>query len=217
MPQMTEEQLQEVLRLLAKQQQQQNIERVQAARRAAERQQAIDETPQRKYAIIVAVDDQGGFSKDEKIPWDFPQDLKWFKDRTKNHICVMGRKTYENINARLDGEAVESVLPGRRCFVLTTTVQEYPNATVVKGFLDIENHLTDEDADKTIFIIGGERVFKEGLSLADTVYVTALNSDYSCDKFFPTDYLLEHFYTQKVYKREDATDLRFTIWRRRAR
>lgn len=118
MPQMNEEQLQEILRLLAQQQQHQHIERVQAARRGAERQQAIDETPQRKYAIIVAVDDQGGFSKDEKIPWDFPQDLKWFKDRTEGHICVMGRKTYENINSRLDDKMATSVLPNRRCFVL---------------------------------------------------------------------------------------------------
>lgn len=215
MPQMNEEQLQEILRLLAQQQQHQHIERVQAARRGAERQQAIDETPQRKYAIIVAVDDQGGFSKDEKIPWDFPQDLKWFKDRTEGHICVMGRKTYENINSRLDDKMATSVLPNRRCFVLSNTVQEYPNATIIKGILEIENHLADEDADKTIFIIGGERLYKEGLSLVDTVYVTALNSDYSCDKFFPVDYLLEHFYTDKVYKREDAPELRFTTWKRR--
>jgi dihydrofolate reductase len=240
----SDEQLQEILRILQAQQHRQHIERVQAARRAAERQTAIDEMPRRRYAVIVALDNQGGFSKDNQLPWHFPRDLKWFKDRTDGQIVLMGRTTYENINARLGTKAAtvevehtgqgnehtesadsteqlvatnaESVLPRRRCFVLTSTVEELPNAHVVKTIAEVEHRLTDEDNDKTIFLIGGERVFWEGIALADTVYVTVVNGDYNCDKFFPTEYLMEHFHPYKVYKREDAPELRFTIWKRRA-
>lgn len=224
---MNQEQAQAFMRFIQEQQRQQQVERVVAARQAAEHQQAIDEMPRQKYAVIVAVDNQGGFSKDGVMPWHFPQDLKWFKERTEGHICVMGRKTYETITREtvipqlgdqpdgLDDKTTDtSALPNRRCFVISTTVKELPDATVVKSISDVANHLTDEDFDKTIFLIGGERIFREGIALADTVYVTAMDHDYQCDKFFPTDYLMEHFYTHKVYKREDAPELRFTTWKR---
>jgi dihydrofolate reductase len=47
--------------------------------------------------IIVAVDDAGGFGKDGKIPWHFPEDFKRFKEITKDSVCVMGRNTYEDM------------------------------------------------------------------------------------------------------------------------
>lgn len=189
-------------------------QRVQTARRHAEHQQAIDEEPRLQYAIIVAVDLHGGFAKDGQIPWHFPQDLKWFKKRTKGNICVMGRKTYEDINQRLGDKAKSSALPGRRCFVLSTTLETLPNATVIKTLGEISLHLSDEEREKTIFIIGGNRLFMEGIALAHLAYVTIINNEYGCDKHFPTNYLMEHFYKDKVYKHESAPECRFTVWKR---
>jgi dihydrofolate reductase len=216
---MTEEQYREAYREAIRQAQEQarkaQIERVQAARRAAERQQMLDEAPRRKYAVIAAVDIHGGFAKDGQIPWHHPQDLKWFKNRTTGQICVMGRTTYEDINNRLDGKNATSALPDRRCFVVSSAVEELTNATAVKSIGEVEKHLTDDDLEKTIFFIGGERIFQEGIALADTAYITAINKAYNCDKFFPTKYLMEQFVTDKVYKHNEAPDVRFTIWKRR--
>ena len=47
--------------------------------------------------IIVAVDEDGGFGKDGKIPWHYSEDLKHFKEVTTGHVCIMGRKTYEDM------------------------------------------------------------------------------------------------------------------------
>ena len=47
--------------------------------------------------IIVAVDEHGGFGKDGKIPWYFKEDLKRFKEITSGHICIMGRRTYDDM------------------------------------------------------------------------------------------------------------------------
>ncbi|TFG95158.1 dihydrofolate reductase [Candidatus Thorarchaeota archaeon] len=195
-------------------QHEQQAQRVATARQAAQVQQMIDEMPRRQYAIIVAVDIQGGFAKAGEIPWHYPADFRWFKGRTKNQVVVMGRVTYEDIVKRR-GEFTGNVLSDRKCFVVSNTLTELPHATVVKSVGDVEHHLDNTDEDKTIFLIGGERVFAEGLSIADTAYVTVVNAEHSCDRFFPTDFLMEHFDSDKVYKHDGSPELRFTIWKRK--
>lgn len=207
--------------------QKQRRERVLAKRRWAERQQAIDEMPRQQYAVIVAIDQHGGFAKDGKMPWHYPTDLKWFKNHTQGQIVVMGRTTYEDINARLKKSitdetsteetaptVIEPVLPGRKCFVVSSTLESLPNATVIKHVGDVGAHLEDEDLDKTVFFIGGERIFREGIALANQVYVTVIDKNYACDKFFPTEYLQEFFVRSRMFKNKDAPELRFTIWQR---
>ena len=190
-------------------------ERVAAARRAAERQQAIDEMPRRHVAVIAAVDDHGGFSKNGEIPWYYPDDFKWFKQATANQLCLMGRLTYEDICKRRGDAAKDEVLPNRKSFVMSHSLTELNNATVVTGVLDVESHLGDDDLDKTLFVIGGERLFVEGITRANTVYLTVINKDFSCDKFFPLTYLQERFTIDKMYKCQTSPDLRFLIWKRK--
>ncbi len=48
-------------------------------------------------SIIVAVDEAGGYGKDGKIPWDIPLDRKHFQEVTAGGICIMGRRTYEDM------------------------------------------------------------------------------------------------------------------------
>jgi dihydrofolate reductase len=192
-------------------------ERVAAARQAAQHQQEIYETPRRHYAVIAAVDNTGGFSKDGKMPWSYAEDFKWFKGRTKGHVCTMGRLTYEDIISRNndgDPEAPVVVLPDRQNFVLSRSVDTLPGATVVKSLIEIENHLEEKDAGKTVFAIGGTRVFNEGLALAQTVYLSIIDNDYKCDKHFPVEYLQEHFVKHRMYKHENTPDLRWTVWKR---
>ena len=196
-------------------QQEQKAERVQRAKWAAERQTAIDDEPRLKYAVIVAVDQLGGFAKDNKIPWDFPADRRWFEQRTKDGICVMGKNTYYEINEMLGEKAKESVLPGRKCFVMSNSLTELPNAKVIKSFGDLSQHLDDEEREKTIFIIGGDLLYREGIAIADTAYVTVINDNYDCDMVFPVDYLTKFFYRSKMYKKDEEPKLRFTVWQKK--
>ena len=46
---------------------------------------------------IMAVDEKGGISKGQSMPWPKNSiDLKWFKENTVNNVVVMGRKTWED-------------------------------------------------------------------------------------------------------------------------
>jgi dihydrofolate reductase len=199
-------------------QQQANVEAGKAQQRAYERQQAIDQDPHWKYAVIAAVDLDRGFSKAGEIPWYYKEDLQWFKMITTNHICVMGRTTYEDINKRMGDKAKDSVLPSRQCFVVSSTLkqEDVHNATVIQHCYDVVNHLNFDDIEtKTIFFIGGERIFKEGIALAKTVYLTVVNKTFECDKFFPVEYVEKYFILDKTHQTVGAPDLRFFTYVRK--
>lgn len=166
------------------------------------------------HNIIVAVDLEGGFSKGGKIPWNEPDDLKWFKTTTVGHVCVMGRKTYEDINERMGDRGESQVLPGRQSFVVTSSPLPRNNATVISSLSDVDKYVTLDEINKgkKIFFIGGERIYREAIAKADTVYVTVVNAEVDADLFFPTKYLQTHFRLISAKKHPDAPNLRFTTW-----
>lgn len=185
---------------------------------AQQRQQAIDEDPHWRYAIIAAVDLDRGFSKAGEIPWYYKEDFAWFKKVTTDQICVMGRTTYEDINKRLGEKAKDSVLPSRQCFVVSSTLkqEDVHNATVIPQLYDVVNHVNHDDIEKkTIFFIGGERIFNEGIALANTVYLTVINKTFGCDKFFPVEYVDKYFIRDKMHTTKTEPDLRFLTYVRK--
>lgn len=167
-----------------------------------------------QFAVIAAVDNQRGYSKNGQIPWHFKEDFEWFKKQTMDHACVMGRTTYEDINTRLGEKAKDSVLPGRQCYVVSSTLESLPNATVVRSISEVALKVPVE-YNKPIFIIGGGRLFTEGVALASTVYLTVINESYECDKFFPVEYVLRHFGTPTKYDTPTCDKLRFLIFSRK--
>lgn len=157
--------------------------------------------------IIVAVDSRGGFAKDGRIPWHYKEDFIHFKNTTMNNACVMGKNTYNEINELLGEAAKVSVLPGRKCYVISTTLTELPNATVIKGL--------DEINDDPVFVIGGAQLYKDALRVADTVYLTTISKDFECDVFFDTEYMKHNFHLDSyIYSTHE--DLTITVLRRNA-
>lgn len=147
----------------------------------------------RQVNLIVAVDIQGGFAKQGKIPWNIPEDMKHFKQTTDGHICLMGRKTYQDIIDMRGDKVNNDILPNRKCYVLSNTLQEVQGGIVVKEFNEIEFTTTRDDINKQIFVIGGQKLYEQYIARADMVIMTIINNDYQCDQFFPVDYLAKYF------------------------
>jgi dihydrofolate reductase len=214
---MTEEEFRKLQEEAIRQQQEAHLIIHRAQRQAQERQQLIDAEPRTQYTIIVAVDADGGFGKDGKIPWHYTEDLQWFSKQTAGGICVMGRTTYEDICNRLGDKALGSVLPNRKCLVVSSTLDpaNITNATVIKSINDISMQFDDEDFGKPVFLIGGEQIFRAGLSMADRVLLTVINQSFDCDRFFPTDLLAKRFQVNKVFTTDTTNDLRFVEYLRK--
>lgn len=149
--------------------------------------------------IIVAVDCEGGFGKEGKIPWYLPEDFKHFKELTSGHVCIMGRRTYqEMLDARVARdltkgitEPIDEILRGRQSFVVTSN-QEYqtPGANKVSGLGKLMAVMNTTNDTRKLFVIGGRRMFIEALTWVNTIHMTVLKGDpYDCDVKFPIDVL----------------------------
>ena len=56
------------------------------------------------FNVILAVDSKNGIGKKNTLPWNFSDDLKFFKSMTsfsdfpnKINAVIMGRKTYQSL------------------------------------------------------------------------------------------------------------------------
>ena len=128
------------------------------------------EPKQPSIEIVVATDRNGVIGVDGKIPWDCPEDRKFFKELTEGHVVVMGRKTYESLpeKFKLNG------LPDRENIVMTRNSHNYKNNTNLSFFdtspEDIIDYVISETEGMKIFIIGGEEIYKLWLPYVDVIH-----------------------------------------------
>jgi dihydrofolate reductase len=125
--------------------------------------------------IIVATDPLNGIGIDNKMPWHLPEDLAHFKKTTSGHAIIMGRKTFESI-----GRA----LPNRLNIVITRNAEWKQDGVECVTSLNAAQELA-EKAGKTAYIIGGAQIYQQAMLQADTLIVTEIDKQFTCDAFFP--------------------------------
>lgn len=126
------------------------------------------------YAIV-AVTENWGIGKDNALLFRISADLKRFRELTRGHTVIMGRKTLESLPG---GKG----LPARRNIVLTTdkafTAENVEVANTLMAAVFTAN-------DAEAFVIGGESVYRAFLPACDKVYVTKIYASAEADAFFP--------------------------------
>ena len=126
--------------------------------------------------LIVAKAKDNAIGKNGKIPWNIPEELQYFKEITVNSVVIMGRKTYESIGHPLS----------QRINIVISNTKKYSgeNLYIVSSLndaLELANRY-----DKEVFIIGGERLYKETMDIVDRMYITEVFIDVKeADTFFP--------------------------------
>lgn len=135
-----------------------------------------------RISIIAAMSEQGRvIGRANDLPWSkpLPPDMRRFKELTKGHPVIMGRRTWESIPERF------RPLPGRDNFVLSTMPRaKFPQAWLAHT-LDQAIELAEESAAGEIFVIGGGKVYAEALPKADRLYLTLVDEEPEGDAFFP--------------------------------
>ena len=77
----------------------------------------MTETQKINYIAIAAMAHNRVIGNQGKIPWHIPEDFTHFRETTKGHPIIMGRKTFESIGR---------ILPGRENIVLTRGDFSFP-------------------------------------------------------------------------------------------
>tara|TARA_B100001287_G_scaffold37027_2_gene26438 strand:- start:5221 stop:5730 length:510 start_codon:yes stop_codon:yes gene_type:complete len=134
-----------------------------------------------KVSLIVAMDKNRGIGKNNDLMWHLPNDMRFFKDTTVNHIVVMGRKNYDSIPEKY------RPLPNRRNVILTRNSNFKAKDCDVFNSLDDALGAYEYGSEKTIFIIGGGQIYALALAqeVVDEMYITYVDGDYDADTFFP--------------------------------
>lgn len=126
-------------------------------------------------SLIVARARNGVIGRANGLPWRLPEDLAHFKRTTMGHPIVMGRKTWDSIGRPL---------PGRRNIVVTRNAAWGADGAEPVASLAAALALCGDAS--TVFVIGGEQIFREALPLADEMFVTEIDREIEGDAWFPT-------------------------------
>lgn len=115
------------------------------------------------YAIV-AHDQNRLIGGGNDLLWHLPNDLKYFKERTRGFPIIMGRKTFDSLGRPL---------PGRRNMVVTRQANWTAEGVEVFGSLeDALAALNGADA----FIVGGGEIYRVALPSVDVLYVTEVHT-----------------------------------------
>ncbi|MEV5072014.1 dihydrofolate reductase [Microbacterium sp. LMI12-1-1.1] len=113
------------------------------------------------------------------MPWHVPEDLAHFKALTLGAPVVMGRRTWESFPARF------RPLPGRRNIVITRQEEWADTGAERAGSLEAALAVAAEGRPERIWVIGGGRLFREAIDLADLLEVTELDLEVPGDTHAP--------------------------------
>lgn len=197
-----------------------------------------------EVAQIAAISSNRCIGKDNELPWHISADLQHFKAMTTRQengdssnsnqnnsqnrinervqgIVIMGRKTFESMGSK--------ILPKRFNFIITTQL-DYAEK---KGLVDNENAYVVHNLDdaltqaaslahgahlQTMWIIGGEKVFKDAMMFTDRIELTHVDTEISDgDAFFPE--LASDFVAAKKsetkHDEKSGLDFQFVSYKRR--
>jgi len=132
-----------------------------------------------KVSIIVAVAQNQAIGKNNDLLWHLPVDMAFFKEKTKGHCIITGRKNYESIPAKF------RPLPNRTNIVITRQTDYNGAGAVVVSSLEDALAFAKTTQDEEIFIIGGGEIYRQALPLVDTIYLTRVHHSFDGDTFFP--------------------------------
>lgn len=159
--------------------------------------------------IILAVDENFGIGKDNKLLFHISEDLKHFKKTTLNSIVIMGRKTYESMGG---------ALPKRDNLILTRN-PDY-KAKDAKVFTKKEDILSyvEENSGKDAFVIGGGEIVDIFLDSCDEAILTkVMERVEDCDTYlhnFDQDPDFELVEKSEVHE-EGGTKFVYVTYRRK--
>lgn len=136
-----------------------------------------------RFSIIVAIDNNYGIAKANTIPWKNKSDMNFFKQITYNSTVIMGRNTFESLKKPLANR--NNIVISRQNI---SDIITFPSIFHALNFCEYSKNLKADNYDK-VFIIGGEKIYEEALDkynyLCDKIYVSHIDGNYDCDRFFP--------------------------------
>lgn len=150
--------------------------------------------------LIVACTENRVIGRDRKLPFDIPEDKKWFHDKTAGQVVVLGRICFETWP--------QVLADGRQPVVITR------DHSLARPNVRITNNVSEalavaQDLPGDIMVCGGQRIYEETLPLCDRLLLTLVHTELPGDTFFPE---WRHLPWRESWRKESRdTNYRYTF------
>lgn len=150
--------------------------------------------------LIVACGENRVIGRDQRLPFDIPEDKIWFHEKTAGQTVVLGRICFETWPKVLaDGR--QPVVISRNRTLASDRVRVAGNVTEA---LAIARTLPGE-----IMVCGGQRIYEETLPIADRILLTLVHAEVPGDTWFPE---WRHLPWRETWRKESAdANYRYTF------
>jgi dihydrofolate reductase len=128
-------------------------------------------------AAIAAVAANGVLGRDGGLPWRLPADLRRFKRLTLGHHLVLGRRTWETLDAPLPG----------RVPVVVTRRGGLPEGVLHAATIGEALAIARQAGDEMPFVGGGAEIFRLAFAedRIERFYLTLIHQEFAGDTRFP--------------------------------
>lgn len=162
-----------------------------------------------KISMIAAMAENRVIGNKDKIPWHIREDLVRFKEKTKGHSMIIGRKTFESLLGyyKRSGQP----MPKRKIIVVTRdkAYNKYVSInqlidTFVAGSIEDAISLAKKHEKEEIFIAGGAQIYNLGIKYTDKLYLTIIKGNFEGDAYFP-----DYSEFKKVVSKKDSINEKY--------
>ena len=163
--------------------------------------------------IIVCCDTRYGIGYKGKLPWNIPEEMKHFKEKTTQgtNCVIMGKNTYYSIPKKY------RPLKNRSNCILSSSMNksdlsyDEKDVRIFNTHFDLIQFIQKQEYDN-YWIIGGESVYHFFLThyscLISEIHLSIIKNIYNCDRYFNFDF--EHF---KQIKNEDKGCFDYRVYK----
>jgi dihydrofolate reductase len=130
-------------------------------------------------SLIAAVSKNQVIGKNNDLPWNLPDDMKFFMNTTKGHHCIMGRKNYESIPEKF------RPLPNRTNIVVSRQKDFSAPGCIVVNTIDEGLAIARKNGEAETFIIGGAEIYRSTMEQTNRMYLTEIDAVIEGDTYFP--------------------------------
>lgn len=127
--------------------------------------------------LIVAYTNNRVIGNKGQIPWRIKGEQRRFRELTTGNVVIMGRRSYDEIGRPL---------PNRFTIVVSKTAKyEAENCVTVGSLSEAIEYARANRPGENIYLSGGAGIYKDGLQLADKLFITEVDTELEGDTFFP--------------------------------
>lgn len=147
--------------------------------------------------MIVAADEKWGIGKNGGLLTPLPEDMKFFREKTKDSVVILGRKNLESFP---DGKPLKN-----RVNIVISRQENIPVEGIVKvSSVEEAAEEAKKYKGKNVFVIGGGTIYRQMLKYCDTAYITKIEKTFDdADTFIDN---LDELDEWKIVEKSDVKE-----------